>query len=213
MGDAQVGSNAISMRWRIYRRQLIFVLYSVFSGGIFATTAMWRVMYGFGNDWIESAAVGLVIGGIFGLILSPFFMGLLYKKNAYHVLLAVVIPTWCVSMISNDPLISLSLTVLCYLVASMVASAKLSNLELYLSNAARVCNRCSYELHGIPNDQRCPECGWCNNADAGPLNTANPCKKCGFINKNPYVGSCPACGAKRSTQVDGSDRPYGRDDN
>ncbi|MCB9837877.1 MAG: hypothetical protein H6813_00925 [Phycisphaeraceae bacterium] len=201
MGEPQTASPTPAMSWRVSIRRLLYVLYSVVVGAIMTTSTMWRLMHGFGSDWIDGIAIGSALGGMAGLLLSPFFMGLLYRKNAIHVLGAVVAPMLCVGLISDELMTVMVLTLLCFVVATVAANLLLPDLISLGAAQVRACNRCGYDLSGIPNQERCPECGWCFDADAGPLDRDHPCSQCGYRNENPYVAQCPECGALRSNQM------------
>lgn len=115
MGE-QLNTNAVQpSRWRIYRRQLFFVLYSMVAGALFANLAIYRVMYGFGGDWIGGITFSALVGGTVGFILSPVFVGFLYRKPIGMVFCTVVAPTGLVSLLFDHPIAGMLFPILCFL--------------------------------------------------------------------------------------------------
>ncbi|MCB9837875.1 MAG: hypothetical protein H6813_00915 [Phycisphaeraceae bacterium] len=189
---------AFPTRWGIYRRQLLFVLYSMLAGALFATSAMYSVMGGFGGDWIGGVAAGSAIGGTVGFILSPIFVGCLYRKPAGAVFALVVLPTWFLSF-AGDPLAALVATTFCYIMMS--AFGKTMLLDIW-RHPTHCCLNCGYDLRGLPDGRPCPECASRSHLRAGPLDPEHPCQHCGFVNQTRFeIRFCPGCGAGRSSLI------------
>lgn len=155
MGESERADrrNSSSLDKRIFDRSILFmVTMSVVIGAcsyMIAAACSEGVMY---------AYYGAPVGVVAGILQSPFFVRLRYKRTELITLL-VVFPTLLFSLaaggIMQTSAIGLPLPIGCFIISCIIASGGLPD-RRYPSG---LCQRCGYNLTGLTDQQPCPECG------------------------------------------------------